>query len=197
PDLGGGARRVPRHGRNADGRGAGGGPDDGPHGGLRDERAQEGVPDRVRDLPPLRRHRPGRGGGADEHGDVHASAGDGRAPAQAHALRPRRRLDAPRPEPLHQLPLRSAMSYELVVDLVRNALNLALMLSAPLLGVALAAGLLISVLQAATQIQEQTLAIVVKFFSVGLVFLVALPWLLQRAVQYTVELFRSLPLLVS
>lgn len=89
------------------------------------------------------------------------------------------------------------MSYELVVDLVRNALNLALMLSAPLLGVALAAGLLISVLQAATQIQEQTLAIVVKFFSVGLVFLVALPWLLQRAVQYTVELFRSLPLLVS
>jgi len=67
------------------------------------------------------------------------------------------------------------MSYELVVDLARNALNLALMLSAPLLGVALAAGLLISVLQAATQIQEQTLAIVVKFFSVGLVFLVALP----------------------
>lgn len=89
------------------------------------------------------------------------------------------------------------MSYALVVDLARNALLFTLMLAGPLLAVALIVGLLVSVLQAATQIQEQTLAIVVKFFSVGLVFLVALPWLLQRAVQYTVELFRSLPLLVS
>ncbi len=85
------------------------------------------------------------------------------------------------------------MSYALVVDLARNALMLTLMLGGPLLGVALIVGLAVSVLQAATQIQEQTLVIVAKFFAVGAVFLFGLPWMLQMAVKYTTELFRSLP----
>ena len=62
----------------------------------------------------------------------------------------------------------------------------------------LASAAILAVMAGVSQAQEKkTLAIVVKFFSVGVVFLVALPWLLPRAVQYTVELFRSLPLLVS
>lgn len=89
------------------------------------------------------------------------------------------------------------MSYALVVDLARNALLFTLMLAGPLLAVALIVGLLVSVLQAATQIQEQTLVIVAKFFAVGAVFLLALPWMLQMAVRYTTELFRSLPVLLS
>lgn len=89
------------------------------------------------------------------------------------------------------------MSYAVVVDLARNALMLTLMLGGPLLAVALGVGLLISMLQAATQIQEQTLVIVSKFFAIAVVFLFALPWLLQMAVRYTAELFRSLPVLVS
>lgn len=85
------------------------------------------------------------------------------------------------------------MSYAMVVDLARDALMLTLMLAAPLLGAALATGLFVSVLQAATQIQEQTLAIVAKFFAVAVVFLVALPWMLQTLVRYAGDLFRSLP----
>jgi flagellar biosynthesis protein FliQ len=89
------------------------------------------------------------------------------------------------------------MSYTLVVDLARNAIVMALMLAGPMLLVALGVGLLISVVQAVTSIQEQTLAFVPKLIAVALVFLFALPWMLQMLVRYTVELFRSLPTLVS
>jgi flagellar biosynthetic protein FliQ len=85
------------------------------------------------------------------------------------------------------------MSYGLVIDMARDALMLAVMLAGPMLGVALAVGLLLSILQAVTQVQEQTLVFVVKLFSVGAVFLLTLTWMLQTAVKYTVELFRSLP----
>jgi flagellar biosynthesis protein FliQ len=89
------------------------------------------------------------------------------------------------------------MSYTLVVDLARNAIVMALMLAGPMLLVALGVGLLISVIQAVTSIQEQTLAFVPKLIAVALVFLIALPWMLQMLVRYTVELFRSLPTMVS
>lgn len=89
------------------------------------------------------------------------------------------------------------MSYTLVVDLARNAAVTALMLAGPLLLVALGVGLLISVIQAVTQIQEQTLAFVPKLVAVVVVFLIALPWMLQTLVRYTVELFRSFPTLIS
>lgn len=89
------------------------------------------------------------------------------------------------------------MSYALVVDLARNAVMTALLLAGPLLVVALGVGLLISVVQAVTQIQEQTLSFVPKLFAVGAIFLVALPWMLQVLVRYTVELFRSFPVLIS
>jgi flagellar biosynthetic protein FliQ len=52
-------------------------------------------------------------------------------------------------------------------------------------------------LQAVTQIQEQTLAFVPKLVGVSVVFLLALPWVLQLLVKYTTELFRSLPSLIS
>lgn len=89
------------------------------------------------------------------------------------------------------------MPLGLVLDLARNALTLALMLAGPLLGVALVVGLLVSVLQAVTSIQEQTLSFVPKLFAVGAVFLLLLSWMLQLLMQYTTELFRSLPGLVS
>ncbi len=84
-----------------------------------------------------------------------------------------------------------------VVDLARRAMMMALALGGPLLLVALVVGLLISVLQAVTQIQEQTLAFVPKLVAVGLVFLIGLPWMLQLAVNFTAELFRSLPSLAA
>jgi len=89
------------------------------------------------------------------------------------------------------------MSHQLVVDLARNAILLSLMLAGPMLIVALGVGLIISVVQAVTQIQEQTLSFVPKLVAVSAAFLVALPWLLQLLIRYTTELFRSLPNLVN
>jgi flagellar biosynthesis protein FliQ len=89
------------------------------------------------------------------------------------------------------------MSHALVVDLARNAVMLALMLSGPLLVISLAVGVVISIVQAVTQIQEQTLSFVPKLFAVAGTFLVALPWMLQLAIKYTTELFRSFPVLIS
>lgn len=89
------------------------------------------------------------------------------------------------------------MSHTLVVDLARNAIMMALLISAPMLVVALLVGLTVSILQAVTQIQEQTLAFVPKLVAVAGVFLLALPWILQLLVKYTAELFRSLPSMVS
>jgi flagellar biosynthesis protein FliQ len=89
------------------------------------------------------------------------------------------------------------MSHALVVDLARNAIMLALLIAGPMLLVALIVGLTVSVLQAVTQIQEQTLAFVPKLVGVSAVFLLALPWVIQLLVKYTTELFRSLPSLIS
>jgi flagellar biosynthetic protein FliQ len=89
------------------------------------------------------------------------------------------------------------MSHALVVDLARNAIMLALLISGPMLVVALLVGLTVSVLQAVTQIQEQTLAFVPKLVGVSVVFILALPWVMQLLVKYTTELFRSIPSLVS
>jgi len=89
------------------------------------------------------------------------------------------------------------VSHTLVVDLARNAIMLALLISGPMLVVALLVGLTISIVQAVTQIQEQTLAFVPKLVAVSGVFLLALPWILQLLVKYTTELFRSIPSMVS
>ena len=89
------------------------------------------------------------------------------------------------------------MSHQVVVDLARNAIMLALLIAGPMLIVALGIGLIVSVIQAVTQIQEQTLAFVPKIVGVAATFLIALPWALQLMIKYTTELFRSLPSLVS
>ena len=89
------------------------------------------------------------------------------------------------------------MSDVLVVDLARRALMMAIMLGGPLLLVALLVGLIISLVQAVTQIQEQTLAFVPKLVAVALVFLIGLPWMVQMAVRYTTEIFRTIPGLAS
>ena len=84
-----------------------------------------------------------------------------------------------------------------VLDLGRAALWQAFLLSFPLLGVALLVGLLVSVIQAVTSIQEQTLAFVPKLFAVGAAFVFLLSWMLRSMMGYTMELFRSLPTLVG
>jgi flagellar biosynthesis protein FliQ len=89
------------------------------------------------------------------------------------------------------------MPMGLVLDLARNALTTTLILAGPLLAVALLVGLVVSIIQAVTSIQEQTLAFVPKLFAVGALFLILLSWMLQTMMRYTTELFRSLPGLVG
>lgn len=84
------------------------------------------------------------------------------------------------------------MSHAQIVDLARQAILLALLISAPMLAVALGLGLLVSIVQSVTQIQEQTLAFLPKLVGVSAVFLLALPWMIQLLVKYTTELFRGM-----
>jgi flagellar biosynthetic protein FliQ len=89
------------------------------------------------------------------------------------------------------------MTYTLVTDLARNAMMVTALVAAPLLLVALLIGLLVSVFQTVTQIQEQTLSFVPKLVGVGLTLVVGLPWMLQLLVEYTANLLRSLPALIQ
>jgi flagellar biosynthetic protein FliQ len=92
---------------------------------------------------------------------------------------------------------RPLVSHALIVDLARNAIMMALLVAGPMLIVALGVGLIISVIQAVTQIQEQTLSFLPKLLAVAAVFLIALPWMLQLLVKYTTDLLRSLPTLAA
>jgi flagellar biosynthetic protein FliQ len=89
------------------------------------------------------------------------------------------------------------MTIGMVVELARGALMTSLILAGPLLGIALVVGVIVSVVQAVTSIQEQTLSFVPKLLAVGAVFLMLLSWMLQIMMRYTTELFRQLPGLVG
>lgn len=89
------------------------------------------------------------------------------------------------------------MSDAIIVDLARRAMLMALLLGAPMLLTALGVGLLVSLFQAVTQIQEQTLAFVPKFAAVATIFLVALPWMIHTAVKYATEILRAIPGMVG
>lgn len=85
------------------------------------------------------------------------------------------------------------MTPEMVLDMGRESLYLTMMLSAPLLGAALAVGLLIGVFQAATQIQEMTLSFIPKLAALVFALLLAGPWMLRMLTEYSQRLFMAIP----
>lgn len=85
------------------------------------------------------------------------------------------------------------MSTETVMSLAQHALLIVLMISAPLLIAALAVGLLVSIFQAATQINEMTLSFIPKLVGVFVVLVVAGPWMITLMVDYVRRLFSSIP----
>ena len=89
------------------------------------------------------------------------------------------------------------MNSTAVIAIVREALELTLIISAPLLLTALAAGLVVSVFQAATQINEMTLSFIPKLIAVFVAVVVAGPWMLQLMIDYTQRLFTSIPGMVG
>jgi len=78
-----------------------------------------------------------------------------------------------------------------------RALEITLMLAAPLLLVALVTGLIVGAFQAATQINEQTLSFIPKLLAMALAVAVAGPWMLKVLMSYTRELFESIPNLIN
>jgi flagellar biosynthetic protein FliQ len=86
---------------------------------------------------------------------------------------------------------------ELVMDIGRQAVEMTLLMSAPLLLAALVIGLIVSIFQAATQINEQTLSFIPKLVGMFLILLLAGPWMLEIMVDYVRRLFESIPLLIG
>ena len=89
------------------------------------------------------------------------------------------------------------MTPETVMTIGSRALEITLMLAAPLLLVALVTGLIVGAFQAATQINEQTLSFIPKLLAMALAVVVAGPWMLKVLVSYTRELFESIPSLIN
>ena len=89
------------------------------------------------------------------------------------------------------------MTTDTVIELTMTAIELGMKIALPILLVGLGVGLIISVFQAITQIQEQTLTFIPKIVATIAVMVVAGPWMLDQLLQYTAELWLSIPDLVG
>lgn len=89
------------------------------------------------------------------------------------------------------------MNPEIVMTVAQRALEITLLLAAPLLLTALIVGLLVGVFQAATQINETTLSFIPKLLGMAATIVIAGPWMLKLIVGYTRELFASIPGLIG
>lgn len=83
------------------------------------------------------------------------------------------------------------------MELARNAIRTALFVGAPVLLVGMLVGLLIGFLQALTQIQDQTVSFVPKLVAMVLVLSLSLPWVLQVLSEYSTDLIKDIPQLIS
>ena len=84
------------------------------------------------------------------------------------------------------------MTPEFVVDLGQNAVRTVLMISAPMLVSGLVIGLLVSIFQAATQINEQTMTFIPKIVAVLVSLIVAAPWIIQVMISFTNNVFQAI-----
>lgn len=84
------------------------------------------------------------------------------------------------------------MTIDHATDLIRHALTLMLLLASPILLAALVIGLIVSVFQAVTQIQEQTLTFVPKILGMGLITILLTPWLATMVMEFAARMFGSM-----
>jgi len=88
------------------------------------------------------------------------------------------------------------MTPEFVIEFAKQAILLTIYLSMPMLGLGLVAGLVISVFQAVTQIQEMTLTFVPKIIAVFLGLLFAAPWMLEEVTSFTANILENIPMYI-
>jgi flagellar biosynthetic protein FliQ len=89
------------------------------------------------------------------------------------------------------------MTPESVMTLGRQAMEVTLMVSAPMLLVALVIGLIVSIFQAATQINEATLSFIPKLVGIFVALIIAGPWMLSVMLDYMRQMFAGIPTMVS
>lgn len=85
------------------------------------------------------------------------------------------------------------MTPEFVIGFARQAIEMTLVISLPMLGIGMLVGTVVSVFQAATQIQEMTISMVPKLIAIFLALLIAFPWIMDKMTTYTRDLFLNLP----
>jgi flagellar biosynthetic protein FliQ len=89
------------------------------------------------------------------------------------------------------------MDQDTVVTLASQAMTLAFKVAGPLLLVGLVVGLVVSIFQAVTQIQEQSLTLIPKIAGVAVVVVLLGPWMLDQLVSYTTNLYTAIPTMVG
>lgn len=89
------------------------------------------------------------------------------------------------------------MYENIVLGIAKQAVFTVLLVSAPILGAALITGLIISILQATTQLQEMTLVFVPKIIVVFLIIIIFGPWMLNVVTSFTQDLYMSIPQIIS
>lgn len=89
------------------------------------------------------------------------------------------------------------MTPQTVMDLAHQGMKLTLLMAAPMLGTALLVGLLVSLFQAATQINEMTLSFIPKILAVFVVLIIAGPWMIGEITEFTRHLFLNIPDMVQ
>ena len=89
------------------------------------------------------------------------------------------------------------MGAQQVIELGQSAVYTTLLVAAPLLGLSLLVGLIVSLFQATTQIQEQTLAFIPKIIAVFVAVLIFGPWMLSQLIHFTHNLFKTIPHMIG
>ncbi len=85
------------------------------------------------------------------------------------------------------------MTPEFVISFARQSIELALLIAMPMLLVGLVVGLTVSIFQAATQIQEMTLSFIPKIVAIFLALLLAFPWIMDKIIGFTRDIFLNFP----
>ena len=89
------------------------------------------------------------------------------------------------------------MTPEFVAGFARQSIELALMISLPMLGIGLIVGVAVSIIQAATQIQEMTLSFIPKIVSIFVALLISFPWIMDKMITFTQNVFLNIPNYIS
>jgi len=89
------------------------------------------------------------------------------------------------------------MDVTTVVAIGKEAMKITMLLSMPLLIVSLVAGLIVSIFQAVTQIQEMTLTFIPKILATAIALIFLAPWMTKLMVNYVVQLYSSIPMMIK